>query len=65
MREIKIEKITLNIGSGGPGDKLEKALKLLKKVSDMTLDFINKAVLQGQTVATIDSNVSGSIFTAP
>ncbi|PIN85989.1 hypothetical protein COV19_07270 [Candidatus Woesearchaeota archaeon CG10_big_fil_rev_8_21_14_0_10_44_13] len=26
-----------------------------KKVSDMTLDFINKAVLQGQTVATIDS----------
>ena len=36
MRQIKIEKITLNIGSGGPGDKLEKALKLLKKVADMT-----------------------------
>ena len=36
MRQIKIEKITLNIGTGGPGDKLEKALKLLKKVSDAT-----------------------------
>ena len=36
MRAIRIEKITLNIGSGGPGDKLEKALKLLKKVADMT-----------------------------
>lgn len=34
MRQIKIEKITLNMGTGGPGDKLEKALKLLKKVAD-------------------------------
>lgn len=34
MRQITIEKITLNIGAGGPGDKLEKALKLLKKIAD-------------------------------
>ncbi len=36
MRQIKIEKLTLNIGTGGPGDKLEKALKLLKKIANMT-----------------------------
>ncbi len=29
MREIRIEKITLNIGVGEPGDKLDKAVKLL------------------------------------
>ena len=33
MRMIKIEKLTLNIGTGMPGEKLEKALKLLNKVS--------------------------------
>jgi large subunit ribosomal protein L5 len=33
MRQIKVEKVTLNIGVGGPGDKLEKALKLLKSIS--------------------------------
>lgn len=33
MREIGIEKVSLNIGTGGPGDKLEKALKLLEKIS--------------------------------
>ncbi len=33
MRMIKIEKITLNIGTGMPGEKLEKALKLLQKIS--------------------------------
>src|SRR3990167_2745648 len=33
MREIKIEKITLNIGVGGPGDKLDKAMKLLQKIT--------------------------------
>ncbi|MBI1972562.1 50S ribosomal protein L5 [Candidatus Woesearchaeota archaeon] len=36
LRQIKIDKITLNIGTGGPGDKLEKALKLLKKIADAT-----------------------------
>lgn len=36
MRAIKIEKVTLNIGTGGPGDKLEKALKLLKKITNAT-----------------------------
>jgi large subunit ribosomal protein L5 len=33
MREISIEKITLNCGTAGPGDRLEKSLKLLQKVS--------------------------------
>lgn len=33
MREIRIEKMTLNIGAGGSGDKLNKALKLLQKIS--------------------------------
>lgn len=33
MREISIDKITLNIGVGAPGDKLEKALKLLKNIT--------------------------------
>jgi len=33
MREIKIEKVTLNMGTGEPGDKLEKAVKLLKSIS--------------------------------
>ncbi len=36
MRDIKIEKVTLNIGTGEPGDKLEKALKLLKNLSGET-----------------------------
>ena len=34
MREIRIEKVNLNIGTGGPGDKLEKALKLLEKIAE-------------------------------
>jgi len=33
MREIKIEKVTLNIGTGEPGDKLDKAIKLLSMIS--------------------------------
>lgn len=35
MRTIKIEKVTLNIGTGEPGDKLEKAKKLLNAISGM------------------------------
>tara|TARA_Y100000310_G_C20688463_1_gene820655 strand:+ start:2555 stop:3079 length:525 start_codon:yes stop_codon:yes gene_type:complete len=35
MKEISIEKINLNCGTGGPGDLLEKSLKLLKKLSGM------------------------------
>lgn len=35
MREIRIEKITLNMGVGQPGDKLDKAMKLLQTISDM------------------------------
>jgi len=34
MRKIRIEKVTLNIGVGQPGDKLEKAMKLLKNITD-------------------------------
>lgn len=33
MQEIKIEKVTLNIGVGGTGDKLEKASKLLTTIT--------------------------------
>lgn len=33
MRNIKIEKITLNIGTGGPGEKLDKAIKLLRNIT--------------------------------
>jgi len=33
MKEIKIEKITLNVGTGGPGENLDKALKLLKNIT--------------------------------
>jgi len=34
MREIRIEKVTLNIGAGQAGEKLEKAMKLLNKITD-------------------------------
>jgi len=34
MREIKIEKVTLNIGVGKPGDQLDKAMKLLKSITN-------------------------------
>ena len=33
MQEIKIEKITLNIGVGEAGDKLDKASRLLKSIT--------------------------------
>ena len=33
MQEIKIEKVTLNIGVGGTGDKLEKASRLLTTIT--------------------------------
>jgi len=36
MREIKIEKITLNLGTGGSPDKLEKGMKLLQTISNAT-----------------------------
>jgi len=34
MRQIKVSKVTLNMGVGGPGDKLEKAIKLLNQISN-------------------------------
>lgn len=33
MQDIYVEKITLNIGVGGPGDNLDKAVKLLQIIS--------------------------------
>ena len=33
MQKIMVEKISLNMGTGGPGAELEKALKLLEKIS--------------------------------
>jgi len=33
MKEIRIEKVTLNIGVGAPGEKLERATKLLSNIS--------------------------------
>ena len=33
MKTIQVEKVTLNIGVGSPGDKLEKALRLLKNIT--------------------------------
>ena len=34
MHETRIEKITLNIGMGQPGEKLEKSMKLLERIAD-------------------------------
>lgn len=34
MRDIKIEKVTLNIGAGTNADKLEKGIKLLKMIAE-------------------------------
>ena len=34
MKDIRIEKITLNMGMGEAGDKLKKATKLLNKISN-------------------------------
>ncbi|RME55507.1 50S ribosomal protein L5 [Candidatus Woesearchaeota archaeon] len=33
MKEIQVEKVTLNIGTGKPGPELEKALKLLEQIT--------------------------------
>ncbi len=33
MQEIRVEKVTLNIGTGGPGEKLDKATKLLQNLT--------------------------------
>lgn len=33
MKKIRVAKVTLNIGVGEPGDKLEKAFSLLKKLT--------------------------------
>lgn len=33
MQQLRIEKVTLNIGTGGPGEQLDKAMKLLNQIS--------------------------------
>ena len=33
MQQIFVEKVTLNLGTGGPGENLDKALKLLKNLT--------------------------------
>lgn len=35
MQEIYVEKVTLNIGVGGPGENLEKATRLLQNLTNM------------------------------
>ncbi len=37
MKDVRIEKLTLNIGSGKEQDKLEKAVKLLKNITGTTV----------------------------
>lgn len=34
MRELKIEKVNLNIGTGGDQNRLEKGMKLLEKITE-------------------------------
>ena len=33
IQQIRVEKITLNMGTGGPGEKMEKAIRLLKNIT--------------------------------
>jgi len=33
MEEMRIEKVTLNLGTGGPGERLDKAMKLLFNIT--------------------------------
>ncbi|MEK6934481.1 MAG: 50S ribosomal protein L5 [Nanoarchaeota archaeon] len=35
MKEIQVERVTLNIGTGGPGEGLDKAMKLLKNLTGL------------------------------
>ena len=35
MRLVYVEKVTLNIGVGSPGEKLEKAMKLLRSITGL------------------------------
>jgi len=46
MKEIRIEKVTLNIGAGKDSNKLEKGLKLLKNVTGIepVKTFTNKRI---------------------
>ncbi|MBS3155428.1 50S ribosomal protein L5 [Candidatus Woesearchaeota archaeon] len=46
MQEIRVEKVTLNIGTGGPGDKMDKASKLLTYIT-------NKKSVQTETMKRI------------
>ena len=43
MRNIRIEKVTLNIGAGKEQAKLEKGMKLLKNITGVPAESIEKA----------------------
>ncbi len=43
MLKISVEKVTLNMGAGGPGEKLDKSKKLLERISG-SKSVITKAV---------------------
>lgn len=48
MKQIRIEKVTLNIGAGKNQDRLEKAIKLLKTISNKEpMKCITKKRIQG------------------
>ena len=34
MRDVYVEKVTLNIGTGGPGESLDKAIRLLNSITN-------------------------------
>ncbi|MEK6922397.1 MAG: 50S ribosomal protein L5 [Nanoarchaeota archaeon] len=34
MRDVYVEKVTLNIGTGGPGESLDKAIRLLNNITN-------------------------------
>src|SRR3989338_1789432 len=36
MKEILVEKVTVNIGTGGPGERLDMAKELLQKMTNRT-----------------------------
>lgn len=41
MRKIRLEKVVLNIGTGGPGEELEKAKNLLEDLTDNEAKITN------------------------
>jgi len=42
MSEIRIEKVTLNIGAGKDQKRLEKSMKLMKKITNINPNIPNQ-----------------------